>query len=182
MQTFVGLRCIEQERQLRISQTAKAFVIDRNLQKICRVGLGRKDRPEGDAIQKHIQHAVAIQECRFPLNDENGVRCGRQLGSDADRRTRRQFCCMVGVRVVWVVGNYRERASAGGLPTRGSRLKIAIGEIAVEAGRGIAGRRVSAGWACSQGLRMKFSGDDLGHILVVPGGLFAPGLEGYLGS
>ncbi len=33
-----------------------------------------------------------------------------------------------------------------------------------------------------QGLRMKFSGDDLGHILVVPGGLFAPGLEGYLGS
>jgi len=26
---------------------------------------------------------------------------------------------------------------------------------------------------------MKFSGDDLGHILVVSGGLFASGLEGY---
>ena len=33
----------------------------------------------------------------------------------------------------------------------------------------------------AQGLRMKFSRDDLGHILVVPGGLFASGLEGYLG-
>ncbi len=36
--------------------------------------------------------------------------------------------------------------------------------------------------SCKQGSRMRFSGYDLCHIIVVPGGFFASGLEGCFGG
>jgi hypothetical protein len=58
---------------------------------------------------------------------------------------------------------------------RRNRRREAAVQIEMKTLRSLPTRRTT------QGLRMKFSRDDLGHILVVPGGLFASGLEGYLG-